>query len=475
MPLAEAEAILQRAHCQPTHLDEHNPQADLDELEQLATRCEQFSSLVGLENDPQPASLLLDIAGTAGLLGGEDKLAQRIVYAFRNCGYLVRVGIADTMGAAWAVAHFEKLTHAQQPASLPIPHIEIVPPAEQVAALGPLPIEALRLNAETVTLLSQLGVTQVRQLLQLPRSGLRARFGDVVLKRLDQASGQADEVIHTYRPTAALEVFFSLEHATDRQETIEQLLHQLITELSFRLKEQHRGVIQLESELTSTERRSIVIHVGLFRPTADVQHLFDLVRMQLERKTLTAPIQEATVRATLTSRLADKQRAILNELSPHVSQQLAHLVERLSSRLGRDRVVTTRLLAEPQPERNYRYESLAGQTSRHSGGTSTAIAKNAATAGLRPLRLYPAPIPLRTIELTAPPTRTWTVHPAAFQHRGQTHQIAHSWGPERIETGWWRGPTIRRDYFRVEDEQGCRYWIFRDLERQKWFLHGFFE
>ncbi len=479
MPLAEAEALLQHASSkssQPTHVDEHQPQADFDEMEQLAMRCEQFSSFVGLENAEQPSSILLDIGGTAELLGGEDHLTQRIIHAFRSRGYLARLGVADTLGAAWAVAHFDSL---QSDSQLAIPHIEIVPAADHVEALTALPIEALRLNDEAVELLHQLGVTFIGQLLALPRNGLRARFGDTVLKRLDQAIGRTSEVVQTYRPIAPLEVFFSLEHPTERRDAIGQLLHRLLTELAARLREQNRGVIQLEGELTSTERRRIMIHVGLFRPTSDVTHLFDLLRMQLERKTITTAVQEVAVRATLTSRMVDRQRTLLDELPPHLSDQLAHLAERLSSRLGRDRVVTTRLLAEPQPERNYCYEPVAGQAKRNTGGTPAAIAKNARTAGLRPLRLYPTPIPLRTIELTATGQmknkRTWTVHPTAFHHRGNTHHITSAWGPERIETGWWRGPTIRRDYFRVEDEHGARYWIFRDLEKRKWFLHGFFE
>ena len=478
MPVAEAEALLQHSTAKVMHLAEHEPQADFEEIEQLAMRCEQFSSHVGLENSlnnasepPEPSSILLDIGGTADLLGGETKLTERIVRAFQSRHYLTRLGVADTLGAAWAVAHFDVENR------LAIPHIEIVPPTEHTTALTPLPIEALRLNSDTLDLLHQLGVQLIGQLLALPRGGLRSRFGDAVLKRLDQAIGKTSEVIPTYRPIAPLEVFHSLEHATDRREVIEHLLQELLTELAHRLRDQNRGVIQLESELISIERRPILIHVGLFRPTCDPHHLFDLMRMQLDRQTLTAAVQEVTVRATLTSRLTDKQRSFLDDRSTHVSQQLAHLVERLSSRLGRDRVVTTRLLAEPQPESNYRYEPLAGQAKRNTGGTPTAISKNAATAGLRPLHLYPSPIPLRTIELASTPQtrhRTWTVHPAAFQHRGHTHHITNTWGPERIETGWWRGPTVRRDYYRVEDEHGCRYWIFRDLERRQWFLHGFF-
>ena len=468
MPVAEVEALLQRAPA-PQLLTEHQPQADLDELERIALHCEQFSSLVGLENAAQPSALLLEISGTADRFGGQQQLSQRIVQVFQRRDWLVRIGVADTLGAAWAVAHYDPPGVA-----FSVPDIQLVPPAAQATALRSLPIEALRLAEPTTALLHQLGVTRVDQLMQLPRGGLRARFGDLVLVRLDQALGKTDELVQTYRPVAPLQLCSSLEHPTDRREVIERLLHKQLTELARRLTDQQRGVIQLECQLTSTQKRSITIQVGLFQPTSQAAHLFDLLRMQLEQKTLTAPIADIALSATVTSRMTDRQRALLGELVYHAPEQLAHLVDRLSSRLGRAQVVTARLLAEPQPERAYRYEPLAGQTARATGGTPRAIAKNARLAGLRPLRLYPTPIPLRTIELAADADRTWTVHPAAFQHRGEAHRITHSWGPERIETGWWRGPTIRRDYYRVEDEQGSRFWIFRDLEQRRWFLHGFF-
>ena len=467
MPVAEAEALLHHA-LPPQLLTEHQPQADLEELERVALHCEQFSSLVGLENAAQPSALLLEIAAIADRFDGEQQLSQRIVEMFQRWDWLVRIGVADTLGAAWAVAHCD-------PPHVPftVPHIQLVPPAAQASALRPLPIEALRLAEPSMTLLHQLGVTRVDQLLQLPRGGLRARFGDLVLVRLDQALGKTAELIQTYRPEVALELCSSLEHPTDRREVIEQVLHTQLIELARRLTDQGRGAIQLECRLTSTQRRSITIQVGLYKPTSQAAHLFDLMRMQLEQKTLTAPIADIELSATVTSRMTDRQRALLGDVPHHAPEQLAHLVDRLSSRLGRQQVMTARLLAEPQPERAYHYEPLAGQTVRNTGGTRQAIAKNARLAGLRPLRLYPTPIPLRTIELAEAPDRTWTVHPAAFQHRGTTHRITHSWGPERIETGWWRGPTIRRDYYRVEDEHGSRFWIFRDLEQRCWFLHGF--
>ncbi len=150
-----------------------------------------------------------------------------------------------------------------------------------------------------------------------------------------------------------------------------------------------------------------------------------------------------------------------NGPGPRHERQLTTLVERLSSRLGRAAVVGVRLRPEAQPELSWHYDPLV-ETGRRRH------ARKALPAELppRPLRLLPRPLPLAATS-DGPPLR--------FHITGQQHHVAQAWGPERIETGWWRGRPVGRDYFRVETTAGRRFWLFRRLRDGKWFLHGTFE
>jgi protein ImuB len=150
----------------------------------------------------------------------------------------------------------------------------------------------------------------------------------------------------------------------------------------------------------------------------------------------------------------------LGTASQH-TQQTADLIDRLASRLGRDRILAVRLLAEAQPERAYRYESL--------------VAKRRNTR-----RSPPRDLPPRPLQLLRRPVRLAAVAivpdgpPLHFTLPSGQQRVARSWGPERIQTGWWRGQPIHRDYYRVETTTGTRYWLFRRRTDGAWFLHGVF-
>ena len=442
----------------------HDPWADLLALKNLASWCEKFSSLVGLDDADTPSGLLLDVGGSAARLGGEVKLAADVVRKFQDRGYVIRVAIADTVGTAWAWAHYGA---ADQPATEPAPII--VGPKQSLAALQVLPIEALRVAPETCELLHQLGVREIGQLLQLPRHSLLARFGDQLLRRLDQATGNLAEAIQADHAPPTWELSQPLEYPTARRATVELLLSQLIDELCRGLQLQDTGVIQLECRFALTSGSHFAMHLGLFRPTVTAAHLRELIRTQLEHRVLPSPVQNVTVRAALTAPLDHQQQRLLDDGPVGPPQQaLTRLIDRLSSRLGPPAVVAPRLLSEPQIENSFHYVPLTGQRPAAVRSSPAAVARHQAASGQRPLQWEPAGVPLRVMAL-APDGP-----PLSFCYRNRRHRILCHWGPERIETGWWRGPLIRRDYYRVEDQHGSRFWLFRDLETRKWFLQGSF-
>jgi protein ImuB len=239
-----------------------------------------------------------------------------------------------------------------------------------------------------------------------------------------------------------------------------------------------RGATCLECRLHCPPAGNVDLSVGLYRATASARHLLDLVRMRLERASLPAPVAALSVCAAETAALEYRQQELFCDGPPRERpRQLAALIDRLSSRLGRRAVLRTVLLAEAQPELAYRYEPLVeGEGSRRvrrrtsrRGGMQELTLSQGHAAPARPLRLFPRPVFLAAISVTpdGPPFH--------FRWRGREHRVAQSRGPERIETGWWRGRAIGRDYYRVQTAAGDCLWLFRRLRDGQWFLHGAFE
>jgi len=511
MPLAEATALLHGEKKEVSFFFAcHEADRDREALLQLAIECEQFSPLVGMDEGDEPDGLRMDIRGLAKLFGGEPSLAGRVGEFFQQRGYQVRISVADTPSAAAALARWSDCEGGYA----------IAPPGDR-AALADLPVAALMLPEVGETgkgmgqapLLQHLGICRLGQLQDLPRDSLAARFDPQLLQRLDRITGAADEVIVACREPPDLTVQWAFEHPVTRLDAIEWTVQQLLSQLAPRLIARGLGVLQLECRLVCQNRQTREIRIGLFQPTVDPEHLLALVRMQLERlefrsdaaSLLPAPgaIQEIRIAAVSTAVREQRQSELFADAAPRDPTKLALLIERLSNRLGRERVLQPRLRADAQIERAFECEPLTGASpaldapasaaGSRRGGRRTgraphpsrtpqgrmAVGEAAGTNAsphlsvpgpmFRPLRLFdpPRPIDVVGIALDGPP--------AKFFDRSQVYCVARYFGPERIETGWWRGPSVRRDYYRVETTAGNRLWLFRQLQDQQWFLHGEFD
>ncbi len=409
---------------------------------------------------------------------------------------------------------------------------------QSFAFLHPLPIEALRLPPETVRLLHELGLVRIGQLEALPREEFLSRFGPLLLQRLDQMFGRLDEPVPACPLPPRFEAAWSAEHPTARRETIAAAVEWLIARVAAMLARCGRGALRLDCRLFLEDNNQCIRHtpcaveqieetsqtnaqrhtacagcslsVGLFQPTADAKRLFDLVQLQLERLRIGSPLTAIEATATLSAPLEPRKQAMLFDLDgvgkgdrhllceapggpfrqkvPVPFSRLAALVERLCSRLGGRAVAGVRLRSEAQPELSWHYDPLVGrrrmptdcrrrlptpirQCNDHKSATGVASYNFNCPSELppRPLRLLPRPLAtaVTAIAPAGPPLR--------FQFDGCEHEVACSWGPERIETGWWRGRAVGRDYFCVETAAAGRFWLFRRLRDGKWFLHGLFE
>jgi protein ImuB len=512
MSLAEAAALVRPSQGRQSSaglcVEEYDPEADRRALEALAADCQQFSPLVGCERAAAPESLFFDVTGLGPLLGGEEALAGRIVEWFGGRGLEIRLAIADTLGAAWALAHFgtAEVSDPRPPATNSLFHVPSLAPAHPGRhgpapappprppapdPLSPLPVEALRLPGPTVDLLHQLGLYQIGQLERLPREDLTSRFGPELLQRLDQAAGRLPETVPAMAPPPEFEVRRLLEYPSTRREVIGSLLDSAVGQLSQMLLRLDRGALRLECRLDCEGTKGAELSVGLFQPTASPRHLLELIRTPLERLSLPGAVTGVCLRAPLTAPLLQRQQELFVDASQLAShgRLLADLIDRLSSRLGEKAVVRPRLVADAQPELAWRYESLVGgrgprrvgrkgdrpifvagyhaERGRHKNRDSPQ--GPAAELPPRPLRLLRRPIPLAVVSLApdGPPLR--------FTWQAREHRVADVRGPERIETGWWRGRPIGRDYYRVATAAGACFWLFRRLRDGKWFLHGAFD
>ena len=452
---------------QEFRLEQYDPAADLRALQNLAVWCQRFSPIAGVEPAAAPDSLLLDITGCAHLFGGERDLLRELLRDFGRRGLSVRTAIADSVGAAWAVAHYGHF--ARLPAGWG-GRAAILPPGRQFDALAQLPVEALRLPDKILTTLHELDVRRVDQLRKLPRASLPSRLGPQAIQRLDQALGHLPETITPQRPPEPIRALWLLENPTPQRRGVKLIVRKLIKQVAAQLERRQEGVQQLVCTLGIAGHQPVEIAVGLVHPSASAAHLYDLVGMQLERTAVPGEVASVNVSAVLTASLDSHQRTMFEAGSRRDHwKQSAMLINRLASRLGKKAVLRARLTAEAQPELVTRYESAADIGFQHmQKHPAPAPDPRAPTPVFRPLLLKQEPILVRVVSVVpnGPPIR--------FSWNGE-HVVARSWGPERIATGWWRDQPIARDYYRLETESGRRFWLFRCLDRGNWFLHGVFE
>lgn len=504
MTLAEAQAILSPSPSASggegmgvRGVEPHDPRADREALRQLAAWGQQFSPYVAIEETESPESLLLDVTGCGYGYGGEEGLTAKIIDSLRQIGYRAVAAIADTLGAAWATAHFASSNHSYS----------IIPPGEHPKALQPLPIEALRLPVEAVQLLHDFNIRRIEQLMNLPRADLPSRFGFEMLLRLDQALGVVPELLKPERTPEPIEESWPFEPPIANRRHVETAIGQLLEKLLERLRPRQIGVRRLLCSLRLVCREPLHFSVELLQPSHSHRHLMELVSLRLERLTIAAEVSGIRLQAAFAAPLEFHQEHLFAEGErSNWWRPFSALLERLSGRLGENYVLRPRLWPDAQPEFACRYEpwlkwsveygvhsteysvrSRQISSVQHAVLSAECPVRRRQPPGAQHLVLsteYSVPstqyLDLRPPCLTTRPIALAVVSvipggpPIQFHWKENRYIVAHSWGPERIETGWWRGADVRRDYYLVESTQGERFWLFRSLPDEVWFLHGVF-
>jgi protein ImuB len=441
MVLADARAII-------PDLEVMDDKPDIPErlLKHLAEWCIRFSPVVAVDLSD---GLILDATGCTHLWGGDASYIEHITQKLTNRGYDIRVSVADTIGVAWGVARFAK-------DSLVISndcHIE---------TLMSLPPEGLRLEKETVDRLHKLGLHKVGQFINMPRTSLRRRFDQEFISKLDKALGQE---IETLQPVGVIEPYQerlpSLEPIVTAK-GIEIALKQLLETLCGRLQQEQKGLRHAVFSCYRVDGKITEVDIGTNQPSTNVRHLFKLFEIKLPSIEPALGIDLFILEARKVEDHLPGQEKMWEGSVGLQDVRLSELIDRLAIKVGSNAV--SRYLPDEHywPERSFK-KALSLQENPTTGWR---------VDKLRPLQLLPKPQP---IEVSAPIP---DYPPMLFRYKGKVHQIVKADGPERIEQEWWLDHGQHRDYYRVEDEDGHRYWLFRlghyDERTFQWYLHGFF-
>ncbi len=454
MPLADARAMLPALRV--ANADEA---ADRDLLESIAEWCLHYTPLVAL--DP-PHGLLLDITGAAHLFGGEKSLLARSCASLSRQGLAVQGAIAGSAMAAHALARYRNGM--------------VAPPGEDAKAVAMLPVEALALDAAITHVFRHAGLKTIGQVGGRKRSELTARFGAQMVFALDHALGKAEKPISPRIPLPDYMAERIFAEPLVVEDAILETLRGLAASLATLLAERGEGARQLEATFFRADgkvRRIIITTAGPTRDPAIIARLF--------REKLAAPVDplDPGFGFDLIRLAADRAERCETDMAgfearANEDKEIAFLVDRLAARFGSQRILIFQpndthipeAASVPLPAQAAEPTKLSWKSLRGPEG-----------APRRPLRMFAKPEPIdvpATVVPEGPPTR--------FRWRRVLHEVALSEGPERIAMEWWRyqTPQPTRDYFRLEDTNGRRFWVYREglYGREpcapRWFLQGLF-
>lgn len=446
-----------RARIPDLAVAEAEPEADARFLAQIAGLCEQFTPLVALD---QADGLILDISGCAHLFGGEAQLRTAACKRLARLGLAVRACVAGTPDAARALVRFSAC--------------EIALPADEERLARPLPIAALGLAAETLTALERAGLRTVGDLADRPPASLNARFGREACTRVRRVLGREDIRITPLRPAPACMAERSFPIPLLELEELLDVLARLIREVAGLLEQGGSGGRVFEASFFRMDGIVRHIIVETSRSLRDEKALLRLYREKLA--SLADPLDPGfgfdVIRLSVL--VAQPFGTHEPDFTGRDTQDvaLADLVDKLVARFGRDRVLQFAARDTHHPDRAARLVSALAQPLDPVPWPEPEPAE----PPLRPLQLFSPPQPIEALAEVpdGPPVR--------FRWRRALHEIIRAEGPERIAPEWWRDdpPDSTRDYYRLEDEKGHRFWVFRQglysdaAAMPRWFMHGLF-
>ena len=440
-----------RALCPDLHVEYADIAGDIAALDRLVLWARRWCPWTAADG---PDGLVLDTTGSDHLFGGEAAMLVDMETRLSLLGLSARLSVAPTWGAAWALARYGGTRRICRPDHL-------------IGQLAPLPVSALRLNPETLLLLRRLGLKTIGALADIPRLSLTRRFARARLPgnpmlRLDQITGHLAEPVSSLDPPPRFQVQSRLaEPIQDPTPHLPNLCNELCDHLSnagYGCRRLHLVIYRTDGEISRVDAATSA-------PSRDAGHLLRLFDDKLERINPGFGFDLIMLTAGAVEKIDKVQPALDGGTDEDL--HLSRLIDRLSARFG-PRSVTRPVLKESHvPER----------AETRQGALAKVQTLPVHIANPRPIRLLDPPEEVRV--LYSVPEGP----PAQFIWRRLTHRVARYGGPERIAPEWWRDrPSTRlRDYFRIEDQDGRRFWLYREGLHDdgrggdpRWFVHGMF-
>ncbi|MEM7775115.1 MAG: DNA polymerase Y family protein [Pseudomonadota bacterium] len=516
--VADARSIFPALMTQPAE-----PENDARALNQIAMWAGRYGPNRNTDGDD---GLWIETTGVAHLFGGEAALLQDIACRLEHAGFTTRIAIADTIGAAHALARFANRRDQ---------HRTLASPGQTELALQDLPVDALRLTEDSVVMLKRLGLRRIGQLTTLPRAALARRFREdvragrqashrnalarAVVWRLDQALGRITEPLAAMEDPPVRRQARAFAEPLISSDGVEVALKDLVTRLCHLLRTAGEGALRLRLCLYRSDGTRATVMAGTSTPSHMAAHIFDLFRERLDTVDAGMGVDLIALEALRVDTVRPHQAA----LTVHDQQagDVAHLIDRLTNKLGERSVLRLAEFGSHLPE--YAEARRPAITHRDGGGsdlTAPEALQRCGRPGPRPSFLLPRPEPISVVAELPEGA------PARFRWRRVSRRIVRSDGPERIAPEWWtaladtraiaqdadsatraqdkhelepsdgndassiasrtqsacRSLPRTRDYYVLEDEQGGRYWVFRDglytdtgeSSPPVWYMHGLF-
>ena len=431
MPLVDAQAFCPDLHSRPADL--HGDRRFLTALRRWAMR---YCPWVGLDEN----GLILDVTGSTHLFGGEAAMLADMRARLGRAGLSVRLGLAGTRGAAWALAHYGE---------------GVAAPEAAAEAIGALPVAALRLDEETCTALQRLGLRRIDDLIATPRAPLTRRFGPGLLMRLDQALGMVAEQVSPPVEPPHYAMRLTLPEPIGLTADVMAGLMRLLDPLCDRLRRQYAGARVLCLTLRRVNGDSQEVELRLARPLRDPARILPLFERGVSGVDAGFGIDQLRLEAVQVEPLPPEQ---VSFAAGRDKGMLDDLISRIGTRIGLENIRRFLPADSHIPERSFVIAAA---------GFSEPVSACSCSQP-RPIEIFP-PEPI---------IATGSAPPGTFRWRSMTLTTARATGPERIAPEWWLADEAwnrgMRDYWRVETRQGRRLWLFHTPQNPGWFVQGEF-
>ncbi len=420
--------------------------ADLKLLTQIADWCGRFTPFVALDG---PRRLVLDVTGVSHLFGGEQAMLGKIIERLQAQGFAVQGASAGNATTAAALACYRNGV--------------VVASGEEEQAMRPLPVEALALGAATTRAFRRAGLKTVGQVAARQRPEMVARFGTGMVAALDLAFGRTQKPITPRTPPPDYWQEQNFAEPIVTEEVIRATLASLATALAKILERQGEGARRIEAAFFRADGAVCRIAIEMGAPARDPAVIERLFQQKLD--TLADPVDPGfgfdliRLSAACVERLSPE--AVDLDAKVNGIAEMGFLVDRLAARFGGDRILAFQPRDTHIPEQAWVTVPAQQAQIPQLPWKKTRKSKDAPR---RPLRLFGQP---QLADLVTMQQFVW---------RRARHAVKYLEGPERIAMEWWRHATPQpsRDYFRMEDHEGKRYWLYRNGTTSQWFLHGAF-